>query len=96
MMDPDPDWAKILDPDPNSMYRYLDPQHCPCYQEVCWEAPEDQGYPEDTLRPPQDHSGHPSQGQDCPRVSQGHKVHYPVYNVQYCTATDITSVVGIA
>ena len=24
--DPDPNWAKILDPDPNSMY--LDPQHC--------------------------------------------------------------------
>ena len=23
--DPDPNWAKILDPDPNSMY--LDPQH---------------------------------------------------------------------
>ena len=25
-MDPDPNWAKILDPDKNSMY--LDPQHC--------------------------------------------------------------------
>ena len=25
-LDPDPNWAKILDPDPNSMY--LDPQHC--------------------------------------------------------------------
>ena len=24
--DPEPNWAKILDPDPNSMY--LDPQHC--------------------------------------------------------------------
>ena len=24
-LDPDPNWAKILDPDPNSMY--LDPQH---------------------------------------------------------------------
>ena len=24
--DPDPNWAKILDPDPNLMY--LDPQHC--------------------------------------------------------------------
>ena len=24
--DPNPNWAKILDPDPNSMY--LDPQHC--------------------------------------------------------------------
>ena len=24
-LDPDPKWAKILDPDPNSMY--LDPQH---------------------------------------------------------------------
>ena len=23
--DPDPNWAKLLDPDPNSMY--LDPQH---------------------------------------------------------------------
>ena len=27
-LDPDPNWAKILDPDPNSMYQYLDPQHC--------------------------------------------------------------------
>ena len=30
-LDPDPNWAKILDPDPNSIY--LDPQHCwwyPC------------------------------------------------------------------
>ena len=26
-LDPDPNWAKILDPDPNSMY--LDPQHWP-------------------------------------------------------------------
>ena len=25
-LDPDPNWARILDPDPNSMY--LDPQHC--------------------------------------------------------------------
>ena len=25
-LDPDPNWAKILDSDPNSMY--LDPQHC--------------------------------------------------------------------
>ena len=25
-LDPDPNWAKILDPDPKSMY--LDPQHC--------------------------------------------------------------------
>ena len=25
-LDPDPNWTKILDPDPNSMY--LDPQHC--------------------------------------------------------------------
>ena len=24
-LDPDPNWAKVLDPDPNSMY--LDPQH---------------------------------------------------------------------
>ena len=24
--DPDPNWAKIMDPDPNSMY--LDPQNC--------------------------------------------------------------------
>ena len=25
-LDPDPNWANILDPDPNVMY--LDPQHC--------------------------------------------------------------------
>ena len=25
-LDPDPNWAKILDPDPNSLY--LDPRHC--------------------------------------------------------------------
>ena len=25
-LDPDPNWAKILDPDPNS--KYLDPKHC--------------------------------------------------------------------
>ena len=25
-MDPDPNWAKILDPDPNS--KYFDLQHC--------------------------------------------------------------------
>ena len=27
ILDPDPNWANIPDPDPNSMY--LDPQHCP-------------------------------------------------------------------
>ena len=26
VLDPDPNWAKILDPEPNSMY--LDPQRC--------------------------------------------------------------------
>ena len=28
ILNPDPNWTRILDPDPNSMY--LDPQHCFC------------------------------------------------------------------